>query len=42
MNILSDPSHKRKAKGLQTDFAKYDAPTLAVELVEELIEKTKK
>ncbi|NOY37129.1 MAG: hypothetical protein GXO83_06095 [Chlorobi bacterium] len=39
MKILSVPSYKQKAKELQTNFAKYDAPTLAVELMEGLIEK---
>jgi MGT family glycosyltransferase len=39
MKILSDESYKQKAKELQIDFAKYDAPTLAVELIEELLNK---
>lgn len=42
MKILSDASFKRKAKNLQAEFAKYDTPTLAVDLVEEIIESTKK
>ena len=37
MKILSDQSYKQRAKELQLDYAKYDAPTLAVELIEELI-----
>lgn len=37
--ILSDPSYQQKAKELQADYAKYDAPALAVELIEELINK---
>jgi len=37
MKILSEPSYRQKAKGLQMEFAKYDAPTLAVNLVEGLI-----
>ena len=41
MKIFSDPSYKQRAKELQLDFAKYDAPTLAVELIEELIKKQK-
>ena len=41
MKILSEPSYRQKAKGLKADFAKYDAPTLAVDLVEELIKCTK-
>jgi len=42
MKILLDPSYKKRAKELQAEFAKYDAPTLAVEFIEELIEKIKK
>jgi UDP:flavonoid glycosyltransferase YjiC (YdhE family) len=42
MKILSDPSYKQRAGELQSEFVKYDAPNLAVELIEELIEKTKK
>ena len=42
MKIFSDPSYKQRAIELQSEFAKYDAPNLAVELIEELIEKTKK
>ncbi len=41
MKILSDPSYKQKAKELQADYAKYDAPALAVELIEELFVKTR-
>lgn len=39
IKIMSDPSYKQKAKALQADFTQYDAPTLAADLVEELIEK---
>lgn len=39
MKILLDPSYKQKAKELQADFAKYDAPTLAVGFIEDLIAK---
>jgi MGT family glycosyltransferase len=39
--IMSDSTFKQKAEELQTDFTKYDSPSLAVGLVEELIEKTK-
>jgi MGT family glycosyltransferase len=35
--IMSEPSYKLKAEELQKDFAKYDAPTFAVELIEELM-----
>jgi len=41
MKIFSDPSYKQRAKELQLEFAKYDAPALAVELIEELIQKQK-
>lgn len=37
MKILSDSSYKKKSKELQTIYAKYDAPTLAVGFVEDLI-----
>lgn len=40
-NILSDYSYKQKAIELQTEYAKYDAPTVAVELAERLIEEQK-
>jgi UDP:flavonoid glycosyltransferase YjiC (YdhE family) len=35
--IMSDPSYKLKAEELQKEFAKYDAPTVAVEMIEEFI-----
>jgi len=41
IEILSKPSYRQKAKALQTEFARYDAPARAVDLVEELIESTK-
>ena len=41
MRILSDPSYKQKAKEVQLDFAKYKAPTRAVEAIEELIKSKK-
>lgn len=37
--IMSEPSYKKKAMELQVEYAKYEAPTLAVELLERLIEK---
>ena len=37
--IMSDPSYKQKAMELKAEYAKYDAPALTVDLVEELIEK---
>jgi len=37
--ILSDPSYKQKAEKLCLEYAGYDAPTLAVDLCEKLIEK---
>lgn len=40
--IFSDPSYKQKAKELQMDFANYNAIKLAVEYIEDLIEKTRK
>jgi len=36
--VMSDGSYRQKAKEIQADFAKYDAPTLAANLVEELIQ----
>ena len=38
--ILSDPSYKQKARELQKDYAKYDAPELAVRWIGEFIEET--
>jgi len=35
--ILSDPSYKQKARELQKDFAKYDAPELAVRWIGEFL-----
>jgi UDP:flavonoid glycosyltransferase YjiC (YdhE family) len=37
LNVLSDSAYKQHASRLQQDFARYDAPILAVEYVEELI-----
>jgi UDP:flavonoid glycosyltransferase YjiC (YdhE family) len=37
LNVLSDSAYKQHASQLQQDFARYDAPILAVEYVEELI-----
>jgi MGT family glycosyltransferase len=42
MKILSNSSYKENAQMLQSEFAKYDAPTSAVEIVEELFEKSNK
>lgn len=39
--VMSDPSYKQKAKELQANFSQYDAPLLAVDLMEKLIEKTR-
>ena len=39
MKIMSDPSYKQKAKELKEDYAKFDAPNLAIAMIEELIEK---
>ncbi len=39
--IMTDPSFKRRAQELQADFAKYNAPILAVQLMEELVEEKK-
>ncbi len=36
--ILSDPSYRERARELQNDFAKFDAPELAVRWIEEFIE----
>jgi UDP:flavonoid glycosyltransferase YjiC (YdhE family) len=37
--IMSDHSYKQKAKELKEHYAKFDAPVLAVGMIEELIEK---
>ena len=37
--IRSDPSYKQKAKELKEQYAKFDAPVLAIGMIEELIEK---
>jgi MGT family glycosyltransferase len=37
--IMSDQSYKQKAKELKEHYAKFDAPVLAVGMIEELIEK---
>lgn len=37
LQVLSDPTYKQNASRLQNNFAHYDAPTLAVQYVEELI-----
>jgi UDP:flavonoid glycosyltransferase YjiC (YdhE family) len=37
--IMADPSYRHKAKELQKDYAKYDAPKLAVRYIEKLIEE---
>ena len=37
--IMSDHSYKQKAKELQENYAKFDAPLLATGMIEELIEK---
>ncbi len=42
MTIMSNSSYKQNAKILQSEFAKYDAPKIAVEIVEELILKRNK
>lgn len=42
MKLLSDTSYKQRAKDLQDEFAKYDAPKLAVDFVEEIIETVNK
>ena len=39
MKILSNPSYKQNVQRLKTEFANFNAPALAVKLVEELIEK---
>jgi len=38
--ILQDPTYKQKAQELQDDYACYDAVTLAVESIEQLIKET--
>ena len=40
--ILQNPVFKQKARELQTDYARYDAVSLAVESIETLIKETKK
>ncbi len=42
MMVLSDPSYKQKAKEIQVDFAKYDAPERAVELIDEYLKECKR
>jgi MGT family glycosyltransferase len=37
--IMSDHSYKQKAKELKEQYAKFDAPNLATNMIEELIEK---
>jgi MGT family glycosyltransferase len=37
--IMSDQSYKQKAKELKEQYAKFDAPVLAIGMIEELIEK---
>ena len=37
--IMSDHSYKQKAKELKENYAKFDAPVLAIGMIEELIEK---
>jgi UDP:flavonoid glycosyltransferase YjiC (YdhE family) len=37
VEVQSDPSYKKAARRVQADFAKYDAPTLAMEFIEELL-----
>jgi UDP:flavonoid glycosyltransferase YjiC (YdhE family) len=37
LEILSTPRYKQRALALQQDFANYDAPTMAIDLVEQLI-----
>jgi len=37
--IISDHSYKQKANELKENYAKYDAPVLAIGMIEELIEK---
>lgn len=39
--ILSDPRYKQKAQQIQTDFAKYNAPVKAADMLEELAAKKK-
>jgi hypothetical protein len=36
---MSDHSYKQKAKELKENYAKFDAPVLAIGMIEELIEK---
>lgn len=35
--VLSDPRFKTRAKAMQEEFARYDAPTIAAQLLEDLI-----
>jgi UDP:flavonoid glycosyltransferase YjiC (YdhE family) len=37
--IMSDHSYKQKAMELKEYYAKFDAPTLAISMIEELLEK---
>ena len=37
MKIFGDPSYKKRAEEMKNEYEKYDAATLAVELIEELI-----
>jgi MGT family glycosyltransferase len=37
--IMSDQSYKQKAEELKREYAKFDAPVLAIGMIEELIEK---
>jgi len=36
---MSDHSYKQKAKELKEHYAKFDAPVLAISMIEELLEK---
>jgi UDP:flavonoid glycosyltransferase YjiC (YdhE family) len=38
---LSNPVYRNNARRIQTEFASYDAPTRAAELLEALAEKKK-
>ena len=37
--IMSDSSYKQKAKELKEQYAKFDAPVIAIGMIEELLEK---
>lgn len=39
VEVQSDPSYRTAARRVQADFAKYDAPTMAIEFIEELLRK---